>query len=494
MKRSSGILMHVTSIPSPYGIGTFGREAYDFINFLEKAGQGYWQVLPLNPTSYGDSPYQSPSAFAGNPNLIDLDLLREDSLLKLSDYDELDFGQESCRVDYGKIFAHKLDVLRLAFENAKDSFCEQIKEFKKENEYWLEDYALYMAIKYDNNLLPWHKWGEDIKLRKPSALEYYREKLSKEISFWIFTQYIFYKQWEELRAYANDKNIKIIGDIPIYVAEDSVDVWTKSQNFLLDEKKVPTVVAGVPPDDFSDTGQYWGNPLYDWDYLKEHNYDWWVERFKANLKLYDVLRLDHFRGFESFWAIKQGAEFASEGEWKAGPNTDLFDTLKKRLGDIPMIIEDLGQVTEELVAFREAVGYPAMKILQVSFSSGETNEHLPHHHERNWVVYTGTHDHPTMKGWLETIDKDSLDYAKKYLLLNEEEGYDWGMIRGAWSSVADLAIAQMQDFLSVGDEGRMNFPDTSEGNWQWRVKKEQLSDDLAKRIKDLTKTYNRLKD
>lgn len=485
--------MHISSLPGPYGIGTFGIDAYNFVDFLDQAGQGYWQVLPLNPTSYGDSPYQSPSAFAGNPNFIDFDFLKEDDLLKSEDYENIDFGKDSTRVDYGKIFEHKLDIISIAFENAEDRYKEEVNEFKSENEYWLQDYALYMAVKYDNNLKSWDKWDEGIKLRKEEALNYYKEKLNHEIDFWIFVQYLFYKQWGQLKKYANDKNIKIIGDVPIYVAEDSVDVWTKSQNFLLDENMAPTAVAGVPPDDFSDTGQYWGNPLYDWEYLKQHNYDWWVERFKSNLKLYDVLRLDHFRGFESFWAIKFGAKTAVEGEWRKGPNKEIFDVLEERLGEIPMIIEDLGQVTEELVAFRESVGYPPMKILQVAFSSGETNEHLPHHHGKNWVVYTGTHDHPTIPGWIKSIDKDSLDYAKKHLRLNEEEGYDWGMLRGAWSSVSDLAIAQMQDFLDLGDKQRMNFPNTTEGNWQWRVKKELLTDELAEKIRDLTKTYDRLK-
>lgn len=494
MKRSSGILMHISSLPSPYGIGTFGSDAYEFVDFLDKSELGYWQVLPLNPTSYGDSPYQSPSAFAGNPNFIDFDLLQEEGLLEASEYENLDFGNNETRVDYGKIFEHKLDILKLAFNRGKGEYNEEIEKFKSENTYWLEDYALYMAVKYANDLKPWHKWDENIKLREEKAINHYKEKLSVEIDYWVFIQFIFYKQWGNLRKYANDRNIKVIGDVPIYVAEDSVDVWTKSENFLLDDEKAPIAVAGVPPDDFNDDGQYWGNPLYDWEYLKKHDYDWWVERFKANLKLYDVLRLDHFRGFESYWAIKFGVKTAAEGEWRKGPNKEIFDCLEKRLGEIPMIIEDLGQVTEDLVAFRESVGYPPMKILQVSFSSGETNEHLPHHHERNWVVYTGTHDHPTIPEWLEKIDKDSLDYAKKYLLLNEEEGFTWGMIRGAWSSVANLAIAQMQDFLEIGDEGRMNFPDTRSGNWQWRVKKEDLTDELSDRIKDLSKIYDRLKD
>ena len=486
--------MHISSLPSPHGIGTFGSDAYVFIDFLDKSGQGYWQVLPLNPTSYGDSPYQSPSAFAGNPNFIDFDLLKQDGLLESKDYENLDFGDDRVKVDYGRIFEHKLNIIKLAFENSNDKYKEEINEFKSINAYWLEDYALYMAVKYDNELKPWHKWNEDIKLRTEEALKYYREKLSNEINFWIFVQYVFYKQWGELKKYANDRNIKIIGDVPIYVAEDSVDVWTKSENFLLDEKKVPTAVAGVPPDDFSDTGQYWGNPLYDWEYLKEHNYDWWVERFKSNLELYDVLRLDHFRGFESYWAIDFGAKTAVKGEWRKGPNQGFFDILEDRLGDVPMIIEDLGKVTDELIVFRESVGYPPMKILQGAFSSGETNEHLPHHYEKNWVVYTGTHDNPTIAEWIKTLDKDSLDYARKYLTLNEEEGYYWGILRGAWSSVANLAVAQMQDFLEIGNEGRMNFPNTTKGNWQWRVKKELLSDELAENIKDLTKTYDRLKD
>ncbi len=486
--------MHISSLPSPYGIGTFGSYAYDFVDFLDQAGQEHWQVLPLNPTSYGDSPYQSPSAFAGNPNFIDFDLLKEDGLLKSEDYENLDFGDDRTKVDYGKIFEHKIDVINLAFENAGDRYSEEIEVFKRENEYWLEDYALYMAVKYDNDLKPWNKWDEDIKLRTQEALTYYKEKLNHEIDFWIFAQYLFYKQWGELKKYANNKSIKIIGDIPIYIAEDSADVWTKSENFLLDEEKIPIAVAGVPPDDFSDIGQYWGNPLYDWEYLKKHNYDWWIERFKSNLKLYDVLRLDHFRGFESYWAIDYGAETAIEGEWRKGPGKEIFDVLGERLGDIPMIIEDLGQLTDELIEFRESVGYPPMKVLQFAFASGETNEYLPHHHERNRVVYTGTHDNQTLPGWIKTVDKDCLNYAKKYLILNDEEGYSWGILRCAWSSVANLAIAQMQDFLEIDDEGRMNCPNTTMGNWQWRVKKELLSEELAEKIKDLTKTYDRLKD
>ncbi len=492
MKRSSGILMHISSLPSPYGIGTFGECAYDFIDFLERAGQEYWQVLPLNATSYGDSPYQSPSAFAGNPNFIDFDLLKKDGILDTEDYEHLDFGDDKTKVDYGKIFKHKLDVLEIAFNNSTGLYDEELEVFKKDNSYWLEDYALYMAIKYENEFKPWNEWDDGIKLRKELIVDKCRGELNVVVDMWIFIQYIFFKQWKELRAYANEKNIKIIGDVPIYVAEDSVDVWTKSENFLLDDDMVPIVVAGVPPDAFSDVGQYWGNPIYDWNYLRRDNYNWWVERMRANLKLYDVLRLDHFRGFESYWAIEYGSETAVDGEWRMGPNIDIFDVLKEKLGEIPMIIEDLGEYTEGLVDLRERVGYPPIKVLQFAFSSDAGNEHLPHHHEQNWVVYTGTHDNKTVKGWLDNASEHELDYVKKYLTLNEEEGYDWGIIRGAWSSVANLSIAQMQDFLQLGDEGRMNYPDTTDGNWQWRIEEGTLTDELADKIKNLTKIYGRL--
>ena len=486
--------MHISSLPSPYGIGSFGNGAYEFVDFLEKSGQRYWQVLPLNPTSFGDSPYQSPSAFAGNPNFIDFDLLKEQGLLKPSDYESLDFGQDEEKVDYGKVFENKLDVLKIAFKNFKDNHTnnDEIDEFKKANEYWLEDYALYMAIKYENDLKAWYKWPEDIKHREDTALKTYRGKLGYEIEFWTFLQFVFFNQWIELKTYANNKNIEIIGDIPIYVAEDSADVWSKYKNFLLDDEKKPTYVAGVPPDDFSDIGQYWGNPIYDWDYLKSNDYHWWIQRVRANLKLYDVIRLDHFRGFESYWAIKFGSETAVDGEWNKGPGIDIFDKLTEKLGKLPIIIEDLGEVTDGLISLREKVGYPAIKVLEFGFSGDANNEHLPHYHTRNWVVYTGTHDNQTARGWLDNCDSHTLDYAHKYLALNEREGYTWGMIRGAWSSVANLSIAQMQDFLDLGNQARMNFPNTREGNWQWRVKEEVLTEKLQERIKDLTRTYGRL--
>lgn len=493
MKRSSGILMHISSLPSPYGIGTFGKEAYEFVDFLDKACQKYWQILPLNPTSYGDSPYQSPSAFAGNPNFIDFDILKNEGLLKSSDYQTLDFGEDDERVDYGKIFKYKLDVLKKAFESSQGKYDKEIEVFRKKNSYWIEDYALYMTIKYDNNLRSWHKWPEDIKHRKSQALKFYRANFKEEINFWIFLQFMFFKQWIELKTYANNKNIKIIGDIPIYLADDSADVWSKSENFLLDKEKELTYVAGVPPDDFSDIGQYWGNPIYDWAHLESNGYDWWVKRVRANLELYDVLRLDHFRGFESYWTIEAGSKTAVTGKWRKGPNIDIFNTLKERLGKLPIIIEDLGEVTEGLIDLRRKVGFPAIKVLEFAFSGDENNEHLPHHHTKNWVVYTGTHDNHTVRGWLENCNNKTLEYAKKYLALNEEEGYTFGMIRGAWSSVANLSIAQMQDFLNIGNEGRMNSPNTSQGNWQWRVKRDVLTDKLAEEIKDLTKTYGRLR-
>ncbi|EQB87587.1 4-alpha-glucanotransferase [Clostridium punense] len=491
MKRSSGILMHITSLPSPYGIGTFGKEAYEFVDFLVKAGQKYWQILPLGSTSFGDSPYQSFSAFAGNPYFIDLDLLSKEGLLQKKDYETLDFGHNALSVDYEKIFKNKMKVLKVAYNNAKNKYVGDIEEFKKKNNLWLEDYALYMAVKERFQLKPWKFWDEDIKLRKESALNTYKRELKEEIEYWVFLQYLFYKQYEELKAYAHSKGIKIIGDIPIYVAEDSADTWANSNIFLLDENKTPTVVAGCPPDAFSETGQLWGNPIYDWKALEEEDYQWWIERIDASRKIYDVIRIDHFRGFESYWQIPYGEETAINGTWVKGPGIKLFNAIKKALGDVEIIAEDLGFLTEEVINFRIESGYPGMKVLQFAFDSREESDYLPHNYEKNCVVYTGTHDNYTVNGWFKNANKLDVDYAVRYLNLNENEGYNWGFIRGALSSVGTLAIAQMQDYLGLEDEGRMNIPSTLGGNWQWRVKKEALTEALAEKINKITKLYGR---
>ncbi|AFS78038.1 4-alpha-glucanotransferase MalQ [Gottschalkia acidurici 9a] len=494
MKRSSGILMSITSLPNAYGIGTFGKEAYEFVDFLNKSGQSYWQVLPLNPTSFGDSPYQSPSAFAGNPYFIDFELLERDNLLKKSDYEFIDFGCDEERIDYEKIFKNKMKVLRIAFTNKDEIEDEDIKKFRKENQYWVEDYALYMALKYKFDLKSWQDWDKDIKIREKEKVNYYKKKLKEEIDYWIFIQFLFFKQWNNLKDYANRKRIKIIGDVPIYVAEDSADTWANSEIFLLDDNRVPIVVSGVPPDGFSSDGQLWGNPIYNWDLLEERNFDWWIERLTMNLNLYDVIRIDHFRGFESYWQVKYGERTAVNGEWVKGPNIRFFKTVYNCLGNIPIIVEDLGYLTKEVLELRDKLGYPGMKILQFAFDSDENNDYLPHNYDRNCVAYTGTHDNNTVIGWLDNTDRRVLEFCSKYLGLNQEEGYNWGMIRGTWASIANLSIAQLQDFLSIDSKGRMNIPSKVDGNWQWRLKKEQLTSDLAEKIYSLTKMYRRIRD
>ena len=493
MNRASGIIMHIASLPGEYGIGTFGESAYKFADFLSKAGQKYWQILPLGPTSYGDSPYQSFSAFAGNPYFIDFDLLNKEGLLKKSDYENIDFGNNRESIDYGILFKEKMRVLRIAYENSIGKDREEIEKFREKNKLWLEDYALFMAIKEEFNLVSWQKWDEDIKTREKSTLEKYKKKLVKEVDYWIFLQYHFFKEWNNLKKYVKDLGIEFIGDMPIYVAEDSSDVWANPELFLLDENKIPKKVAGCPPDAFSATGQLWGNPIYNWDYLEKTGYEWWIDRVRASLKLYDVVRIDHFRGFESYWEIPYGEDTAVNGKWIKGPNIKLFDAIKEKLGDVKVIAEDLGYLTKEVLDFRDETGFPGMKVLQFAFDSREESDYLPHNYTRNCVAYTGTHDNDTCRGWFETTgSKSDVEYAKKYLKLTKEEGYNWGFIRGVWSSVADTSIALMQDFLNLGNEARINYPSTLGGNWMWRVKEEDLTDRLAEKIRDITKLYGRM--
>lgn len=489
--RSSGILMHIASLPSPYGIGTFGKEAYEFVDFLVGAGQSYWQILPIGPTGAGDSPYQSFSTFAGNPYFIDLDLLKEEGILTKEEYENADFGNDPEKVDYEKMFNNKMPILRIAFQNSKGKYKDELKNFRFENKAWLEDYALYMAVKSEFDLKSWQEWDTDIKLRKKTALEHYKEELKNEIDYWVFLQYIFFKQWAALKNYANINGIKIIGDIPIYVAEDSADTWANSEVFMLDEEKRPIVVSGCPPDAFSATGQLWGNPIYNWSHLEKTHYKWWIERIKGNINLYDVTRIDHFRGFESFWQIPYGEPTAVNGKWVKGPGIKLFNAVKEVLGEVDIIAEDLGYLTQEVIDFRDASGYPGMKVLEFAFDTREESDYLPHNYEKNCIVYTGTHDNDTVMGWFENTQKSDTDFAKRYLKLNKKEGYNWGFIRGALSSVGNLAIAQMQDYLGLGSEARMNIPSTLGGNWLWRVKREYLSHKLAKKINKITKLYGR---
>lgn len=493
MDRGSGILMHIASLPGKYGIGTFGKKAYEFGDFLKKAGQKYWQILPLGPTSYGDSPYQSFSAFAGNPYFIDFDILREDGLLKEEEYCDINFGNDTEAIDYGILFVEKMKVLRIAYENFKINKSKDFEEFKKEEAFWLDDYALYMTVKSHFDLNSWQTWDDDIKLRKEEAVNKYKKEFGDEIEYWKFLQYEFFKQWNNLKAYVNKLGIEIIGDIPIYVSEDSSDVWSNPKAFLLDKETLkPLKVAGCPPDMFSATGQLWGNPIYDWKYIDETDYKWWVDRIKQSLKMYDVLRIDHFKGFESYWSIPAGDKTAEFGEWVKGPGMKVFDAIKKELGDVNIIAEDLGTLTEETIKLRNDTGFPGMKILEFAFDGDNENHFAPHNYQRNFVAYTGTHDNDTARGWIETTgSKEEVKNAIEYLALNEEEGYNWGFIRGVWSSIADTAVAQMQDFLNLGNEARVNFPSTLGCNWKWRAEEGVFTDKLAERIYKLTKIYGR---
>jgi len=493
MDRGSGIIMHIASLPGKYGIGTFGKEAYEFADFLKKSGQKLWQILPLGQTSYGDSPYQSFSAFAGNPYFIDFDILEQDGLLNKNDYNSINFGENPEVIDYGLIFSEKMKVLRIAYENFKQNECDDFKSFEKEETSWLEDYALFMAVKSHFNLKSFQTWNDDIRLRKEEALKKYKKQLADEIRYWKFLQYEFFKQWKKLKAYINKLEINIIGDIPIYVAEDSADLWSNPKMFLLDEKSLkPIKIAGCPPDAFSATGQLWGNPIYNWEYLHKTNYEWWISRIRQSLKLYDVLRIDHFRGFEAYWSVPYGAKTAQKGEWIKGPEMKLFNTIKQRLGDINIIAEDLGILTEETVSFRKKTGFPGMKVLAFAFSGESKNAYLPHNYEKNCVAYTGTHDNDTARGWIETTgSKHEVENAIKYLNLTEQEGYNFGLIRGVWGSVSDTSIALMQDFLNLGNAARLNFPSTMGNNWSWRAKDSDFTNELANKIYRLTKTYGR---
>ena len=493
VNRGSGIIMHIASLPGKYGIGTLGKEAYEFGDFLKKAGQKYWQILPLGQTSYGDSPYQSFSAFAGNPYFIDFDMLKEDGLLNKKDYYKVNFGNNPESIDYSIIFVKKMKILRIAYENSKKNKPSDLEIFEKEESFWLDDYALYMTIKSDFDLNSWQTWDDDIKFRKEEALNKYRKDFSDEIGYWKFLQYEFFKQWKNLKTYVNDLGIEIIGDIPIYVAEDSADVWSNPDAFLLDKETLkPLKVSGCPPDMFSETGQLWGNPIYDWDYIDKTGYKWWIDRIKQSLKIYDVLRIDHFKGFESYWSIPAGDKTAEFGEWVKGPEMKIFDAIKDKLGDVNIIAEDLGTLTEDTIKLRNNTGFPGMKILEFAFDGPSNNPFLPHNYEKNFIAYTGTHDNDTVIGWIETTGgKEEVKKAKEYLMLNEEEGYNWGFIRGIWSSIANISIAQMQDFLGLGNEARINFPSTLGGNWQWRVKDGVITDKLAERIYKLTKIYGR---
>ena len=491
MKRSSGILMPIFSLPSPYGIGTLGKAAYDYIDFLVTAKQRYWQILPVGPTSYGDSPYQSFSTFAGNPYFIDLDMLIKAGLLQKAEVTALDWGTDAETVDYEKIYQNKFAVLRKAYVRGFEKDKSAFKSFAAENA-WLKDYALYMATKKHFDMKCWTEWeDEGIRLHRAESVKVYEEKLKDDVNFYAYLQFLFYSQWEKLRAYAKENGIGIIGDVPIYVALDSADVWANPKYFMLDEKNVPLDVAGVPPDYFSEDGQLWGNPLYNWDYMKAEGYGWWIRRIDGAGKLYDIIRIDHFRGFESYWAVPYGAETAKKGEWRKGPGLELVSTLTNWFPQISFIAEDLGILTEEVHQLLKDSGLPGMKVLEFAFNGTDASNYMPHRFEKNCVCYTGTHDNTTLADWLKTASKKEKQQAKTYLGLNQSEGYAWGVIRAGMGSVADLFIAQMQDYLGLGGTARINTPGTTENNWLWRMQKSAADKKLAKKIAALTAMYER---
>ena len=492
MKRSCGILMPVSSLPSPYGIGTLGREARDFVDFLHEAGQSWWQMLPVGPTSYGDSPYQSFSAYAGNPYFVDLTLLCEDGLLLEEELDAVDWGTDPAKVDYEKIYNSRFLLLQKATERGWERDKAEVAEFEKKNAGWLPDYVLFMALKRHFGMVAWTEWeDEEIRLHHPDAVVRYREELAGDIRLFTYIQFLFFKQRDALRGYAHEKGIGIIGDMPIYVAMDSADVWADPKSFQLDEKNVPVEMAGVPPDYFSADGQLWGNPLYNWDAMKADGYGWWIRRIEGAARLYDVLRIDHFRGLESYWAIPYGETTAKAGRWVKGPGMDLVGVLIRWFPNIRFIAEDLGFLTPEVHQLLKDSGLPGMKVLEFAFDSREPSNYLPHTYSANCVCYAGTHDNATIMGWKEEADPDDIDMAVRYLGLNDEEGFNWGILRGGMSSVADLFVAQMQDYLGLGSEARMNVPGVLGGNWQWRLEKGQIGADLAEKIAETARIYGR---
>ncbi len=503
--RSAGILMHPTSLPGPYGIGDIGPEAYRFVDFLAAAGQKLWQVLPLNPTGYADSPFQALSASAGNPMLISLDRLVEAGVLSRKDLDEIsEFALD--RVDFGDAIEFKLPLLRQAadtfFRSASSADRQQFETFVDQNKFWLDDFALFMAVKEAHRLVSWTEWPSDIRSRQPQAMKHWSEKLSGQIAAHKYWQFIFFHQWFELRSYAHERGIHIIGDVPIYVAHDSADVWSRPEFFLLNSSGNPEKVSGVPPDYFSATGQLWGNPIYNWPLMKQTNYAWWVDRIRAALRLYDYIRIDHFRGFEAYWEVPGGETTAIKGRWVKGPGAELFSVLQKELGDLPIIAENLGVITPEVEAIRHQFNMPGMAILQFGFGNdAQAPTFRPHNYVRELVAYTGTHDNDTAVGWWNSgpgtgsirtaadIDKEHA-FARAYLHFKDEP-INWVLIRGVISSVANTAIVPLQDVLGLGREARMNLPGSPSGHWKWRVKPGALTESHIARLRELVTLYER---
>ncbi len=498
--RECGILMPIASLPSKYGIGAFSKEAYEFVDQLKEAGQSYWQILPLGPTGYGDSPYQSFSAFAGNPYFIDLEQLKKEKLLTAKECREADFGQDDTCIDYGKLYENRFALLKRAFLRWKGQTEQEGVSMERVFEEQLlpetRDYCFYAALKRHFQEKSWIQWDRDIRLRQQEAMEKYRKLLAEEIAFYEFQQLMFLTQWRKLKQYANERGIRFIGDIPIYVAFDSADSWSRPELFQFDEESRPKAVAGCPPDAFSATGQLWGNPLYDWEYHEKTGFAWWMRRMEYCFELYDVVRVDHFRGFDEYYAIPADADTAVDGTWEKGPGVALFETMKRTFGKAPIIAEDLGFLTPSVYKLLEDTGFPGMKVLQFAFSTGERSTYLPYFYEHNCVVYTGTHDNDTVQGWYETMDKEEKKFVRDYIgnVTSSPEEIAWDIIRLAVSSTADLAIVPLQDYLCIGKEGRINTPSTLGGNWIWRLKKGEFTAKIRKRCRKLNAVYGRCED
>lgn len=484
--RASGILMPIFSLPSDYGIGTLGEEAYKFADFLKNSGQKVWQILPIGQTSMHDSPYQSFSSYAGNPYFIDFDMLYEKGLLYKYEYKDINWGEE--RIDYFKIYSNRFDILRKSFERFKSKEQDEFEKFIKDNDFWLDDYALFMSLKGRFGMISFSLWQDDIKMRKEEELNKYKQILSEEIRFWKYMQYIFFDQWRKLKEYVNSLDICIIGDLPIYVSMDSADTWAHPEVFKIDEKFNPVKVAGCPPDAFSKTGQLWGNPIYNWDYLKKTKYKWWKDRIKFTSDLFDITRIDHFRGFASYYEIDCDAATAENGEWKKGPGIEFWNEIDDK-GNI--IAEDLGSFSKDTNELLELTGFPGMKVLEFAFDLDKSNPHMIYNHKFNSIAYIGTHDNDTAVGWLNSLTEDKLKLIREYINVGERDVNNWDLIRLVFSSVSELAIVQMQDVLGLSSEARINKPSTIGGNWTWRIKKGEINEELELKLKKITELYGR---
>jgi 4-alpha-glucanotransferase len=484
--------MPVSSLPSPYGIGTFGRAAYSFANFLKAAGQSYWQILPLSSTGFGDSPYQSVSAFAGNPYFIDLDMLVEEGLLAPEEPLAFEWGEDPASVDYALLYQNRYTLLKKAFANSKHSESLEFASFKAENSLWLENYSLFMAIKDEQGGRPWELWPKNIQKCEQGEIDHLKAELAAQIDFWQFVQFKFFAQWQALKAYVNGLGVQIIGDIPIYVAYDSADVWANPELFKLDEELQPTAVAGVPPDCFSEDGQLWGNPIYNWDLMAAQGFSWWRGRMSHCAKLYDVIRIDHFVGIAHYYSIEAPAQNARTGIWEDGPAAALLEAVSEAVGERKIIAEDLGNVTEKVIGLKESFGYPGMKLLIFAFEGGEENPHLPSHYTGNELVYGGTHDNETLTGFAEGLSTIQQELVRDYLEIDENDDITQAIIRTAYASEANVAVFQIQDYLGLGNEARMNTPSTLGGNWMWRLTEGQLTAELAVKMKRLAKRYGRI--